>query len=566
MIEMDDLTELEDSKLNLLIEKINENGYAKAITNFLKEYPEYGYRFDTKEGNVAFRCINKNSKKCLIINSDLGNIPEFFSSIFDKVVSLDISEKILIQKARLESKKINNVVFDICKPGYIPSIEENFDLIIVNGIQIQKLQDNFKDEVKDYLSKIKNHLNNDGCLCLAIKNKEGITIVKEETNKNNFLDSFKGYNSLLNSLGLKVEPYWVLPSHIQAHYSAKLNDDISLKWFFENFDKKFSVDSKFKIVGKALRLLNKSTRKSIITKYCPSFLFYCYKNEETDTLENMIIRKTKFNSIIQNSRMTKTLFFLMNNNGESKKVLTCKNTKYNFNEELIHVKRKFPNMKNPDEKLVLEDWLEGDFLDRLNQEHVNLVMKWLIEFQESTQNDELTDAEIDEEVREVREEIMKINAMNELPYEFWLDEYKNELKKIKLIKTAVHGDFQLRNILIDKELQKVNVIDWDWRFQEKGNPIYDFVWLVTNIMMFSNNPEKEFLEHEKNGGKAKNSISIIKKMMENHFNTKLDLIKLQRFMIMRFITIRAKDEDDGYLLYVNILKKISKDHNKNHLE
>ena len=566
MIEMDDLTELEDSKLNLLIEKINENGYAKAITNFLKEYPEYGYRFDTKEGNVAFRCINKNNKKCLIINSDLGNIPEFFSSIFDRVVSLDISEKILIQKARLESKKINNVVFDICKPGYIPSIEENFDLIIVNGIQIQKLQDNFKDEVKDYLSKIKNHLNNDGCLCLAIKNKEGITIVKEETNKNNFLDSFKGYNSLLNSLGLKVEPYWVLPSHIQPHYSAKLNDDVSLKWFFENFDKKFSVDSKFKIVGKALRLLNKSTRKSIITKYCPSFLFYCYKNEETDTLENMIIRKTKFNSIIQNSRMTKTLFFLMNDNGESKKVLTCKNTKYNFNEELIHVKRKFPNMKNPDEKLVLEDWLEGDFLDRLNQEHINLVMKWLIEFQESTQNDELTDAEIDEEVREVRQEIMKINAMNELPYEFWLDEYKNELKKIKLIKTAVHGDFQLRNILIDKELQKVNVIDWDWRFQEKGNPIYDFVWLVTNIMMFSNNPEKEFLEHEKNGGKAKNSISIIKKMMENHFNTKLDLIKLQRFMIMRFITIRAKDEDDGYLLYLNILKKISKDHNKNHLE
>ena len=560
------MVEFEDSKLNLLVEKINESDYARAITNFLKENPEYKHRFDKKEGNVAFRCINKNSKKCLIINSDLGNIPEFFSSIFDKVVSLDISEKILIQKARLESKKINNVVFDICKPGYIPSIEENFDLIIVNGIQIQKLQDNFKDEVKDYLSKIKNHLNNDGCLCLAIKNKEGITIVKEETNKNNFLDSFKGYNSLLNSLGLKVEPYWVLPSHIQAHYSAKLNDDISLKWFFENFDKKFSVDSKFKIVGKALRLLNKSTRKSIITKYCPSFLFYCYKNEETDTLENMIIRKTKFNSIIQNSRMTKTLFFLMNDNGDPKKVLTCKNTKYNFNEELIHVKREFPNMKNPDEKLVLEEWLNGDFLDRLNQKHIQLVMKWLIEFQKSTQSDELTDEEIDEEIKQVRQEIIKINAMKELPYELWLEEYKKELKKTRLTKTAVHGDFQLRNILIDEELQRVNVIDWDWRFQEKGNPIYDFVWLVTNIMMFSNNPEKEFLEHEKNGGKAKNSISIIKKMMENHFNTKLDLIKLQRFMIMRFITIRAKDEDDGYLLYVNILKKISKDHNKNHLE
>ena len=551
------MVEFEDSKLNLLVEKINESDYARVITNFLKENPEYKHRFDKKEGNVAFRCINKNNKKCLIVNSDLGNIPEFFSSIFDKVISLDISEKISIQKARLESKKINNVFFNISKPGYIPSIENNFDLIIVNGIQIQNSGNKLKDEVRDYLNEVKDHLNDDGCLCLAIKNKEGITIVKEEINKNNFLDSFNGYNSLLNSLGLIIEPYWVLPSHVQAHYSAKLNDDVSLKWFFENFDKKFSVDSKFKIVGKALRLLNKSARKSIITKYCPSFLFYCYKNEETDTLENMIIRKTKFNSIIQNSRMTKTLFFLMNDNGDPKKVLTCKNTKYNFNEELIHVKREFPNMKNPDEKLVLEEWLNGDFLDRLNQKHIQLVMKWLIEFQKSTQSDELTDEEIDGEIKQVRQEIIKINAMKELPYELWLEEYKKELKKTRLTKTAVHGDFQLRNILIDEELQRVNVIDWDWRFQEKGNPIYDFVWLATNIVMFSNNPEKEFLEYQKNGGKTKNSVSIIKKIMKNHFNIELDFIKLQRFMIMRFITIRVKDEDDGYLLYVNILKHLS---------
>ena len=151
---------------------------------------------------------------------------------------------------------------------------------------------------------------------------------------------------------------------------------------------------------------------------------------------------------------------------------------------------------------------------------------------------------------------MKINSMKELPYESWLDEYRNELKKTKLIKTAVHGDFQVRNILIDKELQKVNVIDWDWRFQENGNPIYDFVWLTVNIMMFSNNPEKEFLEYQKNGGKTKNSISIIKKMMKNHFNAEFDLMKLQRFMIMRFITIRVKDDDDGYLFYVKILKNL----------
>ena len=67
----------------------------------------------------------------------------------------------------------------------------------------------------------------------------------------------------------------------------------------------------------------------------------------------------------------------------------------------------------------------------------------------------------------------------------------------------------------------------------------------------------QILEYQKNGGKTKNSVSIIKKIMKNHFNIELDFIKLQRFMIMRFITIRVKDEDDGYLLYVNILKHLS---------
>ena len=38
--------------------------------------------------------------------------------------------------------------------------------------------------------------------------------------------------------------------------------------------------------------------------------------------------------------------------------------------------------------------------------------------------------------------------------------------------------------------------------------------------------------------------------------SEFDLMKLQRFMIMRFITIRVKDDDDGYLFYVKILKNL----------
>ena len=128
---------------------------------------------------------------------------------------------------------------------------------------------------------------------------------------------------------------------------------------------------------------------------------------------------------------------------------------------------------------------------------------------------------------------------------------------IELKKTAVHGDFQPRNILVDRKNSSVNVIDWDWRFQEKGNPIYDFVWLATNIMMLSNDPIKEFRSNLNNNGKAVTAKKMIEDVMLNHLKVKVDFTKLQKFMIMRFITIRIKDGDDGYLLYVKMLKIFS---------
>ena len=80
----------------------------------------------------------------------------------------------------------------------------------------------------------------------------------------------------------------------------------------------------------------------------------------------------------------------------------------------------------------------------------------------------------------------------------------------------------MRNILIDRNKSLVNVIDWDWRYQEKGNPIYDFMWLVTNIMMLSNDPITEFRSNLNDNGKAVTAKRIIKETMKNHFQVNLD--------------------------------------------
>ena len=262
--------------------------------------------------------------------------------------------------------------------------------------------------------------------------------------------------------------------------------------------------------------------------------------------------------MIQNVRLTKIMYFLLDSNGNPKKVVSCEPTKYDLTEKISTVKRIFPNMKNPDEKIIMEEWLSGTALDRLNDNDVNLAMKWLTDFQTSTMNDALTIQDIEKEIINVKKELNSIEVMNDLPYDTWLNEYKEELKDKKLKKTAVHGDFQVRNILIDHEKSAVNIIDWDWRYQEKGNPIYDFVWLATNIMMLSNDPKEEFYSNHNKTGKATNSIEIIKNTMEQHFQVNLDFLKLQRFMILRFITIRYKQRDDGHLLYVDILKILAK--------
>ena len=548
-----------NQKFSNLLSSINSHGYSKTIKEFLKSEPEYGYRFDKKEGRLAFRAINKSSSRCLILNSDLGNIPENLSQMYEEVYSLENDKnKVLIQKFRFQENKIDNVVLVRTKNDSLPFPDKHFDLVVLNGIQIKRKNGISKTKVEEFLNEIKRVLNTNGCLCAGLQNKRGLKVmqekIEEETDYEHYLGSFSEYNSLFGSLGFQVEPYWVLPSHSKPHYSGKVVDDVSLKWFFQNFDKKFSVDTKFRVAGMFLKLLNKPARK-LALEFCPSFLFYCYKGEKPKVLEDLIMENTGFEHLIQNARLHKILYILLDKSGNPRKAVSCQRTKYDLTEKVFPIKRIFPKMGNTDEKIVIEEWFEGEVLDRLNVNDLKLAMKWLTDFQNNTMSELLNLQEIEEEVTNVKNELDSIEAMNCLPYDKWLDEYKEVLSNIKLKKTAVHGDFQVRNILINRKKSLVNVIDWDWRYQEKGNPIYDFVWLATSIMMLSNDSIAEFRSNLNDNGKAATAKRIIKDTMKNHFTVNLDFTKLQRFMILRFITIKIKEGTDEYQLYIEILKE-----------
>ena len=439
------------------------------------------------------------------------------------------------------------------------NLEKDFDLIVLNDIKIKN--HNSQNKIQDYLNNIKEFLNDKGCLCVAVQNKTGIKVINEEVGSDTYSNNFNGYNLLLNSLGLHVDSYWALPSHNQANHSGKISDDVSLKWFFHNFDKKFFVDKKFKIVGKFLKTLNKKMRESLLIKFCPSFLFYCYKDKSYNTLEYKIQRDTGYDNIIQHIRPSKTLYFLLNNNGNPEKVVTCNYTKYDLTEKIFEIKRNFPGMKIIDEKMTIENWLDGVPLDRSNHNDLKLVMNWLKTFQNKTKSEFLDMDDVQQEIEQVKNELDLIPEMSKIPYENWLDDYRHEFIGKKIQKTAVHGDFNLRNILIDHQNLQVNIIDWDWRYEEKGNPIYDFIWLATNIMLLSKNYEKEFEYGDSQSNEIVKLIKIIENTMKDHLQVNFDFIKLQKFMILRFLTIRIKQGGNGHLLYIDILKILSKNTN-----
>ena len=119
---MNNSNQEKNSKLFFLLDKIKKQGYSNSINELINKYPEMGYRFDKKQGSIFLRTINGNNTKCLVINSDLGNIPEFLSAIFEKVISIDTEEKILIQIERFKDKKTKNIQFEIFESNNISNL------------------------------------------------------------------------------------------------------------------------------------------------------------------------------------------------------------------------------------------------------------------------------------------------------------------------------------------------------------------------------------------------------------------------------------------------------------
>jgi len=548
----------DNAEISEIWKDVESESYQTGVRKFLAKKPENSHRFSKREGSVAFRAIQRNNQRCLIINGDLGNIAEFISDIFDEVYVLEMNlEKILIQKKRFDSKNIKNIILFRSNPSRLPFGKKFFDLIISIDVYSHYETNIENQEIINNINENKRVLSDSGCYCLCVKNGNQLKIFAEKKlslKDNVFFGNFYKYNSLLRPLWGIIKPYWVLPSIDIPHHSGDIYDINSVNWFLNNYFKKFSVDRKWKYVGKILKI-NFPFRNVFLKLFLPAFIFYCYKKDLPYTIEEKIKNETNLKTIIQNSRLSKINYILIDNFIRAKKIVFCKVGKYDLTETIHPVTRIFPNMREPDDKIVIEDWKSGEVVDRTSKEDIKLALEWLVNFQNETSSDLIKVDEIIKEVETIRKNVSDIKSIATLPYEKWLEEYIQHMRKLELRKSGVHGDFYLRNILVDREKKLVNVIDWDWRFEEKGNPIYDFIWFMISLMSNSNQEFNEFSDLVKTGNASPN-IKLIMETMIKHFRIDFDFVILIRFMILRFITFKEKN-DPGIFYYVSLLKSMN---------
>jgi ubiquinone/menaquinone biosynthesis C-methylase UbiE len=329
--------ELSQNDMRKLIEKIDSLGYSEGLRRLYVDYPYLReYIGEDKRGDWICHCFssrNNNNRRCLDIGSGLGNLSEMLSHYYDEVYSLEaVPERIEFQKRRFKNSNVSNVTVVRGNALELPFPDDYFDLVVCNGVLewVGTMNtDRPPREVQlSFLREVKRVLSDKGCLYIGIENRLGLGYMlgqpdhsglrytslvprsvanflvkrygrsggmyrdtsKRENKKEwrgyrTYTYSIKGYNSLFREAGFKFKSYWAFPSYNDPLFSARLNDRVALKGFVQYFGPR---SRRFKRLLSLIGKFDSRILSLIANAMAPSFLFYCYKNEIQESIDDII--------------------------------------------------------------------------------------------------------------------------------------------------------------------------------------------------------------------------------------------------------------------------------------
>lgn len=591
---------LSKTQICTLLSEIDHYGYDIALTRFLKTDPNlHSILFDGMKADGIYRGVGIERNSCLEIGSGLGTMTELLSHLFKQVYSLEnVNEYIRFQKYRFLNSKINNISILQTDGLLLPFKDNFFDFVVCsNGFDwLEKYHHNnttIKTQIL-FLSELKRVLSERGCIFLGFRNRNGLNLVSGSKNfkelpyrlslipqflkpkhsslsksgksdffstsifklvNNNTHYTFRKYLGLLNSQGFYSEALWAFPSHNQPYYTAEILSSYSFKglckFIRSTFPKFYSLKLKYKIIFGLVDALPAWMIRFMVNNFAPSYIFYCFKNQGISTLDTIIKSETGLKDFITISDGCNLKYVACDSRGEATKIIHLKRNFEKYPDRVTYYGTQNPgkHAKALNEVIWCSDWIPGNEIDPSNCEHIELSLRWLVDFQNKTKSYKMTDEFIDREINLMFSYIEKIDEIDQNACSKIIQNYKLLLLNNRIEVTEEHGDFWYGNIVIKNK--EISVIDWEL-CRKNGDPFFDFTFFMINVYLYKGVSIRDILQ----GVSVVPGVEIMQTIIKDHFKFTPNMKTIIPYVILRFIIrkrLQIGRHDVDWLKYSDVM-------------
>ena len=516
-----DWGELTREQMRDVVERARREGWYAPILDMGAKDPFLAYYIlDHSRAGWVFHCLRPSGNDvCIDLGSGWGNIAFTLAEWYKDVWSVEsVASRVEFQTIRREQEGKDNL--HPVRSGLLslPFADNVADLVVCNGVlewiglsdftqPVGRLQETFLREAFRVLKP-------GGCLYVGIENRfsglsflgaidhsglpfanllprrladvavrrfrpKGLRLGTRERSQVEWPDyrtytySLGGYQRLLREVGFStIESRWVWPTYNSPHYSGSFDDD-SLHFLGANL----LASSRNRLArsgGLLLRSLPRPSRTALAKTFWPCFLLFAYKESPRPLLRDMIQAEGPGGAVLTTTTRIsgpKNTFLGLGRAGVTQAV-----TPFKARGQQAPTLPLRPGVETRlvgDFVVLAEPGLKGRALKPASPVHAVKAMEWLGAYQRRTAQGPLT-------LEVWQREAAGIEAfLAEQPEtSIMLGMSEEALKAVEVLVrqgvlqiTAEHGDFQIRNILVDRQ-GHVGVIDWD-DSRPAGNPLLD---------------------------------------------------------------------------------------------
>jgi len=528
--------EISPNEMEETLEFARKNGWRMAAKDVgFKHHNLNSYLLNNTRIDWLFHCLNRSeTQSCLDVGSGWGVIPFCLAKYYDEVWSLEaVKQRLEFQRIRKHQDNIKNIHLIRSDWLSLPFPDNYFDLVSANGIfewiGLSDFGRNPRDLQLEFLVEVHRVLRPGGCLYIGIENRFGLSFIiggKDHSglsftsilprkfadiavklfrnNEREYIESqrmsrqwnryhtytysYLGYKKILEEVHFnEIDLYWTL-NYNNPKYAGKLGDEgfrYLLRVFGNDVTRVRSLRSLLKSI--APKIPNCLVRR-VLPIVCPSYLIFAHKDRKGINFETRILQLNKSsNGFIRLSGSqginSKIMYLLLNRENpltlvkfprfpdgiSSLKKEEDLIAKFNNNFSL-----KKENIDGID--IFVEPYLNGFRPEIYNLHHNKRILEWLLDFQNKTQKGYWDLKSIENNFRRLIEQLYKVPIKNDIRERTIakMDNLLESLSRINLPINSEHGDFSLRNMIIDQK-EELYIIDWEM-YQENGDPLFDFVF------------------------------------------------------------------------------------------